>query len=88
MRKKPTQNETKWNAMSTVARKFILPSTLDERRKLISEITSWCAERLGSLVRQANVERWQQMEMPELRRVHDNWHKLMRSTKLQTRRDP
>lgn len=60
-------------------RKFILPSTFDERRDLVNGITLMCFRVLGYPTRQANIARWTQMEMPELRRVHENWCKFMRS---------
>ncbi|MGI8655425.1 MAG: hypothetical protein ACR2LC_09425 [Pyrinomonadaceae bacterium] len=59
------------------ARIFKLPSTYDERRDLLDGLAIMCARALGSPVRQADVARWSALEMPEMRRVHANWCKLV-----------
>lgn len=65
--------------MGMAQRVFKLPSTHDERRDLVNGLTLMCARLLGSPVRQANIARWSEMEMPEIRRVHANWCKLVRA---------
>lgn len=58
-------------------RRYVLPSNQDERRTLVEEMCRWATEVLGYPTRQANIARWNQMPITELRRVHANWQELM-----------
>lgn len=58
---------------------YTLPSTHDERRQLVEEITRWCATVLGYPTRQPNISNWNQMSMPKLRHAHKCWQEVIAS---------
>lgn len=64
--------------MGGEVKRYVMPSTIDERRQLIRELCDMATEVLGYPTRQANIALWSEMQIGELRRVHGNWEELMR----------
>ena len=57
------------------ARVYTLPSTSDERAHLVAEITRMCSQVLRYPARQANVERWNELPIVQLRMCYEKWVK-------------
>jgi hypothetical protein len=52
---------------------YKLPSTSDERKRLVSEIREMAEKMLGYPARQANIENWTGLPMVQLRLCHAKW---------------
>jgi hypothetical protein len=62
-------------------RTYTLPSTADEKRTLIDELCVMTTRVLGYPTRQANITRWWQMPVSELRKINEKWRALDERTK-------
>jgi hypothetical protein len=56
-----------------MSRAYKMPSTVDERKQLVSEIAVMAERILGYPARHANVEGWLALPMVQLRLTHKAW---------------